>query len=82
MGGVNLAEDSGLHSHAVAALDIDQLQGHAGVDGDAASEIAEVYYFLGHLLIIILCHPDTSSLSKSKSYPNTPPLTHIDPNII
>ena len=82
MGGVDLAKDSGLHPHAVAALDIDQLQGHAGVDGDAASEIAEVYDFLGHLLIIILCQPNTSSLSKSKSYPKTPTLTLIDTKII
>ena len=60
MGGVNLAEDSGLYPHAVAALYVDQLQRYTGVNGDATSKITEVYDFLGHLLIIILWHCDTS----------------------
>ena len=51
---VDFAEDGGLNAHAIAALDIDQLEGDAGVDRDATSEITEVYDFLGHLLIIIL----------------------------
>ena len=54
MGGVDFAEDGGLDAHAVAALDIDQLEGDARIDCDATSEITEVYDFLGHLLIIIL----------------------------
>jgi hypothetical protein len=51
VGGVDLAEEGGLDARAIAAEEIEQLQGHDGVHDDLAAEVAEVDYLLTHALV-------------------------------
>jgi hypothetical protein len=54
VGGVNLADESGLEALGVAVLEVEELEGDDGVDNDLPAEVAEVNDLLSHAPLLIL----------------------------
>ena len=65
MGGIDFPDEGGLYPLGVPELELQQLQGHRGVDDDLPTEITEINYFLRHSTLLIVIQPIIIILFKA-----------------
>ena len=57
MRGIDFPDEGGLDPLGVPELELQQLQGHRGVDEYLPAEITEIDYFLRHSTLLIVIQP-------------------------
>ena len=65
MGGIDFPDEGGLYPLGVPELELQQLQGHRGVDDDLPAEITKIDYFLRHSTLLIVIQPIIIILFKA-----------------